>query len=649
MAGTDTMKVISLCVFPIALFVVAFPLQTQGKARVSVNPSGSCRSMSVISPMQSGLRAVSNGCARARLHDLVMAESIAPTQPSAGPRARAANNKLKDSVSVKDFGAVCDATTDSSVAVQAAVNAARIAIFPADGCDNSYLLKATVTVPAGHTVMSEVDHGNGTSSLITTGANVTTFVAGGDNTSFINLNIAHTGASGNIIDLGQTAFATMRNSTFLGANATNKDGLIRTYGGAAQIEGNKFDNSRPNAPAIDLDRRSGRINIATVISRNFFGGSGQGVWIRSTDNSARPEGIHIQNNQFVNTNTNLYVEQVLWLDVVGNTFDQGGAHQIYFRPTNTGIDSVSIVGNWIATSATGRTTGTNIYDDNSNTGPGLVNLSIAGNSIEFAGTGIELKNNAANINILSNNFAAIKKTAISIDQSFKVNIVGNTCSFCARNYDLVDGVKGGPFNVGLNQWDEGGTFSTTMTSASKFIYAASLFAPVFSSPDSTGALRQITVNNSSTAPVATKFSNLSFKGTDTIGTSKEAGVIRAAPGDVNYVTADLAFLTRSGDVVSERLRLKGNGHIVSSGAAAVLSNCGSGASIDGTDTSGTITEGSGATGCTLTWAAAYSSAPRCVLSATSGQAFSYRKAAASIRITNIGSLAGTQIDYWCGQ
>ena len=70
-------------------------------------------------------------------------------QAGSGAVARTVQSKLRDTVSVKDFGAVGDGVADDTAAIQAAVNAAvaggfKQIVFP----DGNYVINSTITVPA---------------------------------------------------------------------------------------------------------------------------------------------------------------------------------------------------------------------------------------------------------------------------------------------------------------------------------------------------------------------------------------------------------------------------------------------------------------------------------------------------------------------
>ena len=90
-----------------------------------------------------------------------------------------------------------------------------------------------------------------------------------------------------------------------------------------------------------------------------------------------------------------------------------------------------------------------------------------------------------------------------------------------------------------------------------------------------------------------------------------------------------------------------NGHIGTDGLAPALTSCGTSPSIvaGSTDTAGEVTEGSLATGCTITFKTAYARAPFVTISAQSGLVFSYTISASAITITNVGALSSTKLDY----
>jgi hypothetical protein len=88
------------------------------------------------------------------------------------------------------------------------------------------------------------------------------------------------------------------------------------------------------------------------------------------------------------------------------------------------------------------------------------------------------------------------------------------------------------------------------------------------------------------------------------------------------------------------------------GNAPIVSGCGTGSpalSANSTKKSGTVTEGSGATGCTLTWNSAYSYVvnPRCTISSPNGAAApTYAATATALTLTH-SSLSGAQYSWVC--
>lgn len=86
-------------------------------------------------------------------------------------------------------------------------------------------------------------------------------------------------------------------------------------------------------------------------------------------------------------------------------------------------------------------------------------------------------------------------------------------------------------------------------------------------------------------------------------------------------------------------------------ASPTLSSCGGGTpTITGNSYRFTVTEGTTASGCTVSWPSPspFATTPVCVASSESGLAFSYTEDTSSFVITNIGALSGTVVDVNCG-
>jgi len=65
------------------------------------------------------------------------------------------------------------------------------------------------------------------------------------------------------------------------------------------------------------------------------------------------------------------------------------------------------------------------------------------------------------------------------------------------------------------------------------------------------------------------------------------------------------------------------------------------------DMGGVITEGTVATGCTITFSVAYTNIPACTVSSEVGLVFSYAVSTSAIVVTNVGALSSTKIHYTC--
>ena len=79
--------------------------------------------------------------------------------------------------------------------------------------------------------------------------------------------------------------------------------------------------------------------------------------------------------------------------------------------------------------------------------------------------------------------------------------------------------------------------------------------------DASGGNTPLNVKNDSTANNTTKTTALRFQGVDTVGTSKNVGLVQCGPDEGNYVASYLAFQTRTADALSERMRITSAGNV----------------------------------------------------------------------------------------
>lgn len=185
--------------------------------------------------------------------------------------------------------------------------------------------------------------------------------------------------------------------------------------------------------------------------------------------------------------------------------------------------------------------------------------------------------------------------------------------------------------------------------------------------DNDNAGTGLEIQGSAVATPALLFStNTSFTGTD----ANSSIVFRqthltGATGTVMYVSAAIAGGAANPVVKFEATNtvhdqpvlllvqngtgeaLETQGHIQTTGSSPVLTSCGTGPSITGTDTAGNVAVGTGATGCVITFDLAYDVTPACTVTSQAGTVFSYTLSTTAITLTNVGDLSSSTVNYTC--
>jgi hypothetical protein len=123
--------------------------------------------------------------------------------------------------------------------------------------------------------------------------------------------------------------------------------------------------------------------------------------------------------------------------------------------------------------------------------------------------------------------------------------------------------------------------------------------------------------------------------------------INANSGDTFGLVFEIASSTAT--ATTTLFSVTNTGHIIASSTNPVLSSCGTSPTMKGDDTHGTVTVGSVATGCTITFQIPYSATPECVVQNQTGSVtntFGYTLSSTAITVTET-ALGGDILNYQC--
>ena len=371
------------------------------------------------------------------------AASVTYTPGGAGVVSTNVQDKLRELISVTDFGALGDGVTDDTVEIQAAIDAASAAgggtvFFPSTS--NSYLISSSLTMALKVNLIGEGD-----SSKITC-----------DDCDGLNFAALTTGFGSIIVDRlhlvgtnGTTRKAIVHSGTetatdeLYGLTITNN--LITDFNEAISfrtvrnflIDNNWIQNVNSG---IVIE---GRNIVGRIINNNIVRASGNGT---GNDNGiflndhnyttsggvVRPEGIVISNNFIGTFNQALNIDDAVFCSITDNDI----AAHIQGISFSTVSGTLSIRGNYI--NMDDDTPGTSLYGifgEPQNSILSSVVINIDGNTVVGADTtscaGVQLATavtaNQANINIINNAFYSLDTNDIVTYSSGNINIKGNQC------------------------------------------------------------------------------------------------------------------------------------------------------------------------------------------------------------------------------
>ncbi len=262
----------------------------------------------------------------------------------------------------------CVGAGDESAKLQLAIDAAILSGVTLTGT-GSYTSNTALTASSKISIYKEGDCIAQSFKISTSSTNDILKIQG-DASSIIGLTLEHTGSAGRLLSIEDCQAVSVENLRLIAVHAACADPIIYFHGSNTYIKKCRTDNLRPNAWSIDCDRTTGLLNINSNVDDNYFGGTGKGMIVHSSDDSARPEGVSWTNNDLVITNTHVEIQCILGFYASGNMMDQANPYNYYLNPSATlgGIEIVNITDRYISTSSN-TVTGVCIYYNPSAPGP----------------------------------------------------------------------------------------------------------------------------------------------------------------------------------------------------------------------------------------------------------------------------------------
>jgi hypothetical protein len=219
------------------------------------------------------------------------------TQSGTGAIRRTVENKLKDTVSVKDFGAVGDGIADDTAAIQAAINAAYSVFLPS----GTYRITSPLVIPTGTTGMTLRGAGRGRTIIKNEGTGIAIQSVGNGSTGNWNITISDLTVRGQAGTTIGIFFDLTYHSQIERVEVSN-------HGGTGILVRRGFYNDI-TSPWIHQNGEHGILFGATSNACNVVGGHIErnvqdGIFVYSEGAADRTHGVSILNTTFESNGSN---------------------------------------------------------------------------------------------------------------------------------------------------------------------------------------------------------------------------------------------------------------------------------------------------------------------------------------------------------